>query len=643
MSAPPDPPTCPHCGTALPVIGGLCPRCLARAALDRDTGWLSAAVSASAPAATAASQEELTQIGQWRLIGTLGAGGMGRVYHGESVREPRAAALKVLDAHWGQDPAMVARFEKEAATLRQLDHPNIVRLIECAETDDGRLCLVTELVQGCDLGRLLRAERLPAARCFDIFDKVGAAVEHAHQHGLVHRDIKPSNILVGLRDEVKLADFGLAGELHPEGSRPSTIGGLTATNDQFGTAYYLAPERMLGTAPSGPQADVYALGVLLYHLLTGQMPLGHYTPASVLSGLPRELDAILAQALEADPAKRTPDVTTLRHSAQRLWREHSAGTLRARRLRRLLGMAAGVVLLATGAGAGAWWQQERMKPPVVVYPDPQAATATRPWENSLGMTFVPLPGSRVLLAVHETRRRDATAYLTATNQALDLPWLHGEAARRLQAYNNSLWNDRNEDGTWTNFTFDDPGWPVTPDHPVIFVSAYNALRMCAWLTWKEQREGRLQPHQHYRLPTTQEWLRACGGPEASRRPGNVAGSEFTELPWPEAGPTFASRDPFPRTAPVGSFPAELHGLHDISGNVSEWVNDYRDDPTELTPVRARLYIHLHGPAFLDGSESSADLNRVRLARPNNRLPHAGFRMVLEVEAPAQEQKPADAP
>lgn len=289
MSAPSDNTTCPRCGAALPSINGLCATCLARGALGNGTGWLIAATSPSG------HSNELPVVEGWQIIGTLGAGGMGRVYQAESEADGTQAAIKVLDQRWSNDPAMVVRFQNEARLLQSLDHPNIVHLIQSTEADDGRLCLVTELVQGCDLGRLLRAEKLDSKRAFTIFDKVCAAVEYAHEHGLIHRDLKPSNILVGRDGEVKLADFGLAREITEGSADVSIIGGLTATTDQFGTAYYIAPERMLSAAPVGQETDVFSLGVLLYHLLTGQMPLGKYTPVSALTGLPRELDAIISK------------------------------------------------------------------------------------------------------------------------------------------------------------------------------------------------------------------------------------------------------------------------------------------------------------------------------------------------------------
>lgn len=614
---------CPRCGAALPSINGLCATCLARGALDHGTGWLVKSTFASSLSG------DLPGIDGWRLLGTLGAGGMGRVYQAESEADGVQAAIKVLDPRWSLDPAMVARFQNEARLLQGLDHPNIVRLIESTETDDGQFCLVTELVQGCDLGRLLRAEKLSHERAFEIFSKVCAAVEHAHGHGLIHRDLKPSNILVGRDGDVKLADFGLARELSSDVSEESVIGGLTATTDQFGTAYYLAPERMVGAAPPSPEMDVYSLGVLLYHLLTGQMPLGKYTLISTLTGLPRELDAIIAKALEADASRRTHDVHELHQKTMQLWCDDTAGTLRKRKMHRILVMVSGIVLLAASMIGGAWWQRERSRPKPIVFMSPAKASQSQPWENSLAMKFVPVPGTKVLFSIHETRRREADLYLNEVMETLDLPWLDDDVVRRLDAFDQSLVNLQGEDGAWTHFSYKDPGWPVTGEHPVIFTSASDAYRICLWLTWKEQREGRLRPDQRYRLPTPTEWLAACGGVDAKPRVGNVAGPEAREGLWPKNLPTLGIRDPFPRTAPVGSFPAELHGLYDISGNVSEWVSESPLDPRKTPPLQARRNFHPSGPAFGDGTPESVSFSYIRLSLPSKRMVNVGFRMVLE--------------
>ena len=603
---------CPECGTPQPLgaIGGLCPGCLARGGAE----WL-----ASPPPVAG---DGLPDIPGWNITGTLGAGGMGRVFLAEK-HDGTMAAIKVLDARWSRDPVMAARFENEAEAMRRLEHPGIVRLLETTETDDGRLGIVMEFIDGCDLGRLLRAELLPHARGVEIFRKVCAAVEHAHARGFVHRDIKPSNILVGRDGTVKLADFGLAKHLDDAGG--TVIGGLTATTDQFGTAYYLAPERMMPGAKCGEQADVFSLGVLLYHLLGGRMPVGKYTPLSQLAGLPAVLDGIVARALEANPERRTASAATLRGGFNAAWNAHISGRSRAQQIRRAAMVAAGVVFTAAAVAAGALWQRERMKPPPPpVFVHPQKATEQQPWENSLGMKFVPVPGTNVLFSVWETRRRDFERFRDEDRGSIS-PWYEDHIKRQKAAEEHIT--TFGEGGVLHYGTWEDPGWPVTPDQPAGGLHIRQAQHFCLWLTLRERAEGRLPPGWRYRLPSTAEWLAAAGGEQAQLRPGNIAGTELLASGrWPAGRPTMPTNDGFLHLAPVGSFPPELHGLHDISGNVTEWVMD-EDEPTYLRPVNSKAL--LRGPSCSDGTPETAAFSYVRPPMRAHRIANFGFRVVLE--------------
>ena len=609
---------CPKCGTRQPlgIIGGMCPGCLA---LGGELDWL------NAPQPIAGDTEP--DISGWRITGTLGAGGMGRVFLAEQEDGGGPAAIKVLDAKGALDPLMAARFENEAEALRQLEHPNIVRLIGTEEAADGRLCIVMEVVEGCDLGRLLRAQPLPHARGVEIFGKVCAAVEYAHASGFVHRDINPSNILIGGDGTVKLADFGFARQL-AEGEGPA-LQGLTATTDQFGTAYYLAPERMMRGAACDERADVFSLGVLLYHLLAGRMPLGKFTPLSQLTGLPGALDGIVARALEADPDKRTASASALRGAFETTWSEHISGKLRARKIRRAALIAAGIFLAAGAATGGALWQHERMKPPpppVFVHPD--SASIKTPWENSLGMKFVPVPETKVLFLIWETRRRDyepfrADDFSTVSSWRTDFLSSMRQGEERVSTF------DDNGRITRTA-SWEYPGSPATPEHPAGGMSIRNAQHFCLWLTWRERAEGRLPQGWYYRVPTTAEWLTAAGGETAPTRPGNIAGAELRGLPrWPANLPTLDTRDGFPGLAPVGSFPVERHGLYDLSGNVSEWVLD-EAEPTNRRPNQSQS--QLRGPNCADGTLETIAFSHQRPPLRHLRIAVFGFRVVLAKEA-----------
>ena len=572
----------------------------------------------------------------WRITGLIGAGGMGRVYRAECDDDGRVGALKILDERWSSDAVIAARFEAEATALRQLEHEHIVRVLDTTESEDGRFCLVMEFVDGCDLGRLLRAEKLSHERALDIFGKVCAAVTHAHERGIVHRDIKPGNILIGRDGTVKLVDFGLAKDVTLDNTEHSIIGGLTSTTDQFGTAYYIAPERFVRTQSSGPQSDVYSLGVLLYHLLTGQMPLGNYTPLSVVTGLSAKWDRVLASALEADPEKRLATAQELDQAVAELWREHVQGGDRLRSRRRYIALGAAAVFLVTAAALGAWWQRERMKPKPVVFSSSAKASAEHPWENSLGMKFVPVPGTKVLFSIYEARRRDVQPFFDAYLGMFSAEWMKDRRDHLNDLLRRSMVSLDSDGQRTLASSWNDPGWPVTGDHAACYVGIRDAQMYCLWLTWKEQAEGRLTKGQRYRLPTDSEWLVACGGVDATLRPGNLAGPEARDDQWPKTSPTFADGDPFPRTAPVGSFPVEPNGLHDMSGNVSEWVVD-RDENSADRFIESEG--KLRGPHFGDGLVTTARFGFVRKPRLIQRMPFVGFRIVLESSEPQARSVP----
>ena len=611
---------CPSCGAALieASVGGLCAKCFARSALDHDSGWLQSQADTH-------SSDDWPLVHGWRITGVLGAGGMGRVYLAEAEADERSAALKLLDARWSRDPLMVARFEAEAAALMSLDHPHIARVVELTETDDGRLCMVMEHVDGCDLGRLLRSERIAPERAMDIFQKSCAAVAHAHNEGFAHRDIKPANILIGRDGIVKLSDFGLAKKSAIDaGDGASAIGGFTVTTDRFGTAYYMAPEALLHRDHSGQLADVYALGVLLYHLLTGQMPLGRYTPVSQLTHLPKAFDPVIASALEADPAKRIASVTELAAQATNAWQAHLTAADRALYRKRVLMTVSTLAAAAALIIGGALWQRSQIKAPKhPVFVSPSTASESKPWENSLGMKFVPVPGTRVLFSIWETRRRDVEPFVEAERGMIT-----GSYRKSLIEHDRDRLNIQTllggrlvKKGDWNNL-----GFPVTPDHPACFMQASDGPRYCQWLTWKEQNEGRLRPGQCYRLPTAEEWLTACGGEDAIPRAGNVAGPEARDADWNDNWPTFAEGDPYPRLSPVGAFPAELHGLYDMSGNVCEWVLRHETQfPGLVRDVDAMLL----GPDFHDGSPETVSFKHRRPLPKSMRLPNIGFRIVLD--------------
>src|SRR3954463_14780890 len=199
---------------------------------------------------------------------------MGGGYRATELRLGRPVALKLIAADRAADPAFRARFEREARLTAAIDHPNVIPVYAAGE-DDGPLYLVMRWVAGTDLQALVRAEgRLAPQRAALIVEQVAAALDAAHDAGLVHRDVKPANVLLNAGDHVYLSDFGLTRTVDSE-----TV--VTDTNEWLGTVDYMSPEQLDGE-PTDARSDVYALGCVLYTALTGAPPFHRATVAATI-------------------------------------------------------------------------------------------------------------------------------------------------------------------------------------------------------------------------------------------------------------------------------------------------------------------------------------------------------------------------
>ncbi len=239
------------------------------------------------------------RLGPYEIQEKIGAGGMGVVYKALQTNLGRIVAVKVLPAHFSRDPEFVNRFHREARALASLSHPNIVGIFDLGQ-QDGLYYFVMEFVDGVALREIIRAGHLTPEQAMRMVPLICEALEYAHGEGVVHRDIKPENILVDKKGRVRIADFGLARILR--GDSPAAH--VTQSNVVMGTLDYMAPEQRNDPRHVDHRADIYSLGVVIYEMLTGQLPVGRFEPPCRKLQIDVRLDEVILRSLEQDPARR---------------------------------------------------------------------------------------------------------------------------------------------------------------------------------------------------------------------------------------------------------------------------------------------------------------------------------------------------
>jgi eukaryotic-like serine/threonine-protein kinase len=264
---------------------------------------------------------------RYQLQDPIGRGGMATIYRARDVRMDRVVAIKVLREVYSTDPKFVRRFQVEAKAASALQHPNIVQVFDYGQTD-GNYYIVMELVEGTDLRRYLRSRGvLDVDRAIIIAHDVALGLSAAHRRGIVHRDVKPQNILVGRGGSIKLTDFGIASVYKDINAERLTTTGMT-----LGTVQYYAPEQAQGEIVS-PAADVYALGIVMYEMLTGHPPFDGDSPVAVAMqhiqdvptppshinpNIPPALEEIILRCLEKVPEMRFRDGSQLARALETL-------------------------------------------------------------------------------------------------------------------------------------------------------------------------------------------------------------------------------------------------------------------------------------------------------------------------------------
>jgi serine/threonine protein kinase len=228
-------------------------------------------------------------ISHYRITGKLGSGGMGIVYEAEDVRLTRKVALKFLPEESADDPDAARRFQREADTIAQLNHPNICTIYEI-DYHEGRAFIAMECVEGLNLKTYMARHELATKQIVEISLQIAAALGSAHDKGIVHRDIKPGNIIVTDEGQVKVLDFGLARRFKTIDTHELGPDGSTMPGRPMGTANYMAPERIL-QLPLDPRSDLFSLGVVMFEMATGRLPFAGASPSETV-----------ANVLDKDPA-----------------------------------------------------------------------------------------------------------------------------------------------------------------------------------------------------------------------------------------------------------------------------------------------------------------------------------------------------
>jgi tRNA A-37 threonylcarbamoyl transferase component Bud32 len=263
---------------------------------------------------TAPSAAELAPIFPGlEILEVAGSGGMGTIYKARQPQLDRLVALKILSPELGRDPAFAKRFSREAQALAKLNHTNIVSVFDFGHAG-GCYYFLMEYVDGVSLRTLIDQKAIRPDETHRIIIELCHALQFAHEEGIVHRDIKPSNILLDKKGRVKIADFGLAGLMVKE-AKDASAGRQIAMF--MGTPLYMAPEQVNRPWKVDRRADIYALGVVAYEMLTGTLPVGDFEPPSHTAGVDPSLDQVVMRALAREPRRRYQSANEVRAAVEK--------------------------------------------------------------------------------------------------------------------------------------------------------------------------------------------------------------------------------------------------------------------------------------------------------------------------------------
>ncbi|RYD23769.1 MAG: DUF4019 domain-containing protein [Verrucomicrobiaceae bacterium] len=327
-----------------PPLAGLDPADLLKQGAAEDTF-----PGETVPAFSLPPIEELAPLfPQFEIIELIGQGGMGAVYKVRQKELDRIVALKILPPSIGEAPGFAERFTREARALAKLNHPGIVTLHEFGQRE-GLYFILMEFVDGVNLAQLMKVGRVAARQALTIVPQICDALQFAHDKGIVHRDIKPENILLDRVGRVKVADFGIAKVVAAVCEQKEGEAGCVASSEVtlagkvIGTPRYMAPEQIDNPGEVDHRADIYALGVVFYQMLTGELPDKELHPPSRKVGIDVRLDEIVLRALEARPELRYQQASSLKTIVEDFRQETPEHSVKFRTS--VLRVIAGVVLI----------------------------------------------------------------------------------------------------------------------------------------------------------------------------------------------------------------------------------------------------------------------------------------------------------